>query len=436
MRRLLPLLTLPLLLCACAGGPPPAASTPVHGTASAAAAGARLPRDAEAPVILVSVDGMRNDYIDRGVTPTLQRLAAEGTRARFLRPSYPSITFPNHYTLVTGLHPDHHGVIANFMQDPQIPGALFSMFDPASNADARWWNDGKPLWTSVREAGGRAAAMFWVGSEAPVHGAHPEFWHPFDASLDSRARVDNVLGWLDLPPAQRPHFITLYFDIVDTAGHHHGPDSAEVDAALAEVDAALGRLLDGIHARGLGQSVNLLIAADHGMLATSPAQEIVLDDYLDASLIDTRWTGAYASFDPLPGGEAAAAALLGRHERFTCMTRDSIPARFGYGSHRRVPLYHCMADPGWQLTTRRMQQLRNYTLHGEHGYDNQLAQMHSPFIAWGPAFRAGHVIEGIDNVDVYPLLAHLLGITPAANDGRLEHTRDALRQPAAAEDAR
>jgi predicted AlkP superfamily pyrophosphatase or phosphodiesterase len=425
MRRLLPLLTLPLLLAACAGHSRLPEQPP---TVASALAPPRLPADVQAPVILVSIDGFRNDYTDRGLTPTLQRLIDTGTRARAMRPSYPSITFPNHYTLVTGLRPDHHGVIANFMRDPQIPGVMFSMFDRDTVGDARWWNDGKPLWTSVREAGGRAAAMFWVGSEAPVHGAKPEYWRPFDISVQPAQRVEQVLTWLDLPTDQRPHFITLYFDTVDTAGHLHGPDAVQTNAAIAQVDGALGQLLAGLEQRGLAGKVNLVVTSDHGMLATTPEHEIYLDDYIDASQIELTWTGAYAAFNPLPGGEAEAAKLLGQHEHFQCMTADQIPARFAYGSHRRVPRYHCPAAPGWQLTTREALKRKGHRLYGEHGYDNQLAQMQSPFIAWGPAFKPGHEIAAIDNVDVYPLLAHLVGVAPAANDGALERTADALRQ--------
>jgi len=431
MRRLLPLLTLPLLLSACSALPrSEAVPSNAPGHAGAAPIALRsLPARAEAPVILVSIDGMRNDYTERGITPALQGLIDSGTRARFLRPSYPSITFPNHYTLVTGLRPDRHGVIANFMRDPTIEGVRFSMFDRSTVGDARWWNDGKPLWTSVSEAGGRSAAMFWVGSEAPVHGRHPEFWHDFDITVSSAQRVDNVLGWLDLPATQRPHFITLYFDIVDTAGHRHGPQSPQVDAALREVDAAIGTLVAGLHARQLADKVNLLVASDHGMLDTSDAQTLYLDDHLDTALIDLTWTGAYAAFDVQPQGKAQAEALLGEHAHFSCMRREQIPARLAYGTHRRVPAYHCMAAPGWQLTTRAALQRKGHSLRGEHGYDNQLPAMQSPFIAAGPAFKSGHTIAGIDNVDIYPLLAHLLGITPADNDGDLQRTRDALRQP-------
>ena len=401
----------------------------VAGAPAATAAATSLPAQVQAPLILVSIDGMRNDYTARGLTPTLQYFSDHGTHAQFLRPSYPSITFPNHYTLITGLRPDRHGVIANFMRDPDIEGVTFSMFDRNTTGDARWWNDGKPLWTSVSEAGGRSAAMFWVGAEAPVHGRYPEYWHPFDIGVDSAQRVDNVLGWLDLPTAQRPHFITLYFDIVDTAGHRHGPDSAQLDAALVEVDDALARLLDGLRARRLDDRVNLVIASDHGMIATDDDKVLYLDDHLDTTLIQTIWTGAYAAFDALPAGRAQADALLGKHAHFECMTREQIPERLAYGKHRRVPRYHCMAAPGWQLTTRDAFQRKGHALRGEHGYDNQLPEMHSPFIAHGPAFKRGHRIAGIDNVDVYPLLAHLLGIEPSAHDGQLAHTRDALLQP-------
>ena len=418
------LLCTALALAGCASTP---AATEAATDAATAAAG--LPRDAQAPVILVSIDGFRNDYLQRGLTPTLAAMAANGVRAEYMRPSYPSITFPNHYTLVTGLRPDHHGVIANFMTDPDIPGVRFSMFDPATVGDERWWDGGKPLWTSVREQGGRAAAMFWVGSEAPVHGARPEFWRPFDIKVNSEQRVQQVLQWLALPAEQRPHFITLYFDKVDTIGHRHGPDSAELNAALGEVDAAMAELLAGIAAQGLQQKINIVVTSDHGMTNTSPAQQIYLDDLVDVSQLDFGWTGAYASFNALPGGEAAAQQLLsGSYPHITCMTREQIPARFEYGHHPRVPSYICSAELGWQVTTRQAEKRKGHELLGEHGYDNTLPDMYSPFIGHGPAFAQGVTIAPIDNVDIYPLLARLLNITPASNDGNPRHTDAALKR--------
>jgi len=414
-----------LLICAalallgCASAPAPT-DTP--------AIAAPMPQQAEAPVVLISIDGFRNDYLDRGLTPILSSMAAGGARAQYMRPSYPSITFPNHYTLVTGLRPDHHGVIANFMTDPEIPGVRFSMFDPATVGDERWWDDGKPLWTSVREQGGRAAAMFWVGSEAPVHGARPEFWRPFDIKVTSQQRVQQVLEWLALPATQRPHFITLYFDLVDTMGHRHGPDSNQLNSALGEVDSAIGELLAGIRTQGLQQKVNIVVTSDHGMTATSPDKQIYLDDFVDVSKLDFGWTGAYASFNALPGGEAAVAKLLtGSYPHFQCITREQIPARYEYGHHRRVPAYICTAELGWQVTTRQAEKRKGHELLGEHGYDNRLPDMYSPFIGYGPAFAQGVTIAPIDNVDVYPLLARLLHIQPATNDGNPRHTEAALK---------
>ncbi|AMJ57158.1 MULTISPECIES: ectonucleotide pyrophosphatase/phosphodiesterase [Stenotrophomonas] len=414
-----------LLLCAtlalagCATAP---------ATSNAPAPQASMPQEAQAPVLLISIDGFRNDYLDRGLTPTLAAMAAGGARAEYMRPSYPSITFPNHYTLITGLRPDHHGVIANFMTDPDIPGVRFSMFDPATVGDERWWDGGKPLWTSVREQGGRAAAMFWVGSEAPVHGARPEFWQPFDIKVTSQQRVQQVLQWLALPATERPHFITLYFDKVDTIGHRYGPDSAELNAALGEVDSAIGKLLAGIRTQGLQQKINIVVTSDHGMTATQPDRQIYLDDLIDVSKLDFGWTGAYASFNALPGGEAATRQLLaGTYPHINCITREQIPARFEYGHHRRVPAYICTAELGWQVTTRQAEKRKGHELLGEHGYDNTLPDMYSPFIAHGPAFAQGVTIAPIDNVDIYPLLARLLNITPARNDGNPHHTDAALK---------
>ncbi len=414
-----------LLLCAtlalagCATAP---------ATSNAPVPQASMPQEAHAPVLLISIDGFRNDYLDRGLTPTLAAMAAGGARAEYMRPSYPSITFPNHYTLITGLRPDHHGVIANFMTDPDIPGVRFSMFDPATVGDERWWDGGKPLWTSVREQGGRAAAMFWVGSEAPVHGARPEFWRPFDIKVTSQQRVQQVLQWLALPATERPHFITLYFDKVDTIGHRYGPDSAELNAALGEVDSAIGELLAGIRTQGLQQKINIVVTSDHGMTATQPDRQIYLDDLVDVSKLDFGWTGAYASFNALPSGEAAARQLLaGTYPHINCNTREQIPARFEYGHHRRVPAYICTAELGWQVTTRQAEKRKGHELLGEHGYDNTLPDMYSPFIGHGPAFAQGLTIAPIDNVDIYPLLARLLNITPARNDGNPHHTDAALK---------
>lgn len=212
-------------------------------------------------VILISMDGFRADYLDRGITPNLSRLAADGARGA-VRPSFPSKTYPNHYTLVTGLRPDRHGLVDNVMVDPLIPGVTFRLSDRTTVKDSRWWSDATPLWVTAERQGVIAASVFWPGSETAIQGAQPTYWLTFDQEVSAEARVDQVLAWLDLPVERRPGFISLYFDETDTAGHHDGPDSNGLNAAVAHTDAAIGRLTAGLAARSL--AADLMITADHG----------------------------------------------------------------------------------------------------------------------------------------------------------------------------
>ncbi|MBP6689460.1 MAG: alkaline phosphatase family protein, partial [Hyphomonadaceae bacterium] len=192
--------------------------------------------EGESITILISLDGFRPDYLDRGITPALSQLAADGVRAS-MRPSFPSVTFPNHYTLVTGLHPGRHGLVNNRMEDSQRPGVAFTLQDRSVASDEIWWADGTPIWVTAERQGVRTGTMFWPGSEYEIHGQRPSRYRNFDQSLPGFARTDVLLSWLDLPDAERPRFFTLYFDLVDTAGHRFGPDALETTDAIAEVDA-------------------------------------------------------------------------------------------------------------------------------------------------------------------------------------------------------
>ncbi|WP_366928790.1 ectonucleotide pyrophosphatase/phosphodiesterase [Phenylobacterium sp.] len=193
---------------------------------SAAPALAQAPKPAPKPVpltILISIDGFRTDYIQRGKTPALAAMAGDGVRAEAMRPSFPSLTFPNHYTLVTGLRPDEHGVVGNVMEDAARPGVVFMLNKPEIVHDPIWWDQAEPLWVTAEKAGVRTATMFWPGSDGPIHGVQPHDWRLFDKAVTDIQRVDQVLTWLDRPPAERPRFITLYFNAVDTAGHISAP---------------------------------------------------------------------------------------------------------------------------------------------------------------------------------------------------------------------
>ncbi len=374
-------------------------------------------------VILVSMDGFRADYLDRGLTPNLSRLAAEGARG-VVRPSFPSKTFPNHYTLVTGLRPDRHGIVDNNMRDPRIPGAIFKMSDKAVVNDPRWWNGAIPLWVSAERVGLKTAPMFWPGSEVEIQGVRPTYWLAFDQVMTGETRVDQLLAWLDLPDADRPAFLTLYFDETDTAGHHDGPESPGLNAAVAHTDAMIGRLTAGLQARGL--AADLVITSDHGMAATSPERAIYLEDILPPEAGERLGMGPFMTMTPAPGRESEVEkALLTPHKHMTCWRKGQIPARFHYGRHRRVPPFFCLAQTGWEITTRAWVAQRPIG-GGNHGYDPSAPEMAAVFVAHGPNIRRGVRLRAVDNVDVYPLVARLLGVRPEKSDGKLSGLDRAL----------
>jgi predicted AlkP superfamily pyrophosphatase or phosphodiesterase len=391
-----------------------------------------VPAPTAAPsLILVSIDGFRPDYLDRGMTPNLSALARDGVRAE-MRPSFPSLTFPNHYALVTGLRPDRNGIVNNQMEDPDHPGVVFTLRDRAVNTLPYWWEDATPLWVSAEQQGVRSATMFWPGSEVAIHGIRPRDWVLFDQALPSSARVDTVLQWLDRPASERPRFITLYFDTVDTAGHRFGPDSAELNVAVEDVDRAIGLLLEGLSQRGLRDNTNIVIVSDHGMTPISAEQTVDMDAIVPPGRLRYVWPPSQlAGIAPNEGETAEVeAAVLGRHGHVECWRRGALPAAFHGGRHRRTPPIVCMADVGWTLLSSAYP--RPYPVSGgAHGYDPDDPSMAALFLAQGPAFARDVRLQPFDNVDVYPLLANLIIVTPTESiDGDLSALRSALSQAA------
>jgi len=408
MRRAILLALLCFVAAACSGVAPRAADT------------------ARTPLILVSIDGFRADYLARGRTPTLAALAADGVRAEALKPAFPTLTFPNHYTLVTGLYPDHHGIVNNRMTDPAFEHG-FVYKEQATIDDPRWWG-GEPLWVSAEKQGVRSATMFWPGSTVAIAGVRPTYWKPFDGKVAPDARVDQVLAWLDLPAARRPRFLTLYFEQVDHEGHEHGPESAEVDAALADVDAALARLVDGLRARGRLDATDLVVVSDHGQAATSPERRTYLDDIVPLADVDVANYGILAGIEPHAGKTAEIErALLRPHPHMQCWRKGEVPARLHYGTHPRIPSLLCLAEHGGNITSHGYDDKGGHYSPGEHGYDNDDPAMRALFVARGPDFRRGAVVPEFDNVDVYPLLAKLLGVAPRPNDGDVAAVAGLLR---------
>lgn len=386
----------------------------------------------ERVVILISLDGFRPDYLDRGVTPNLSRLAATGVTAA-MRPSFPTKTFPNHWSLVTGKVPDHHGIVANRMEDPARPGEVFTM----ASDDPFWWNEAEPIWVMAERAGIRTATMFWPGANVgwggskpkghgPVAGgARPSDWQQFNEAVSNEQRVNAVLDWLRRPPTIRPRFVTLYFDTVDTAGHEFGPDDPHTDAALREADAHIGRLVTGL--KQLRVDADLVLVADHGMAPTSSERTIALDQLAPPALYRIIEHGPYAALAPTDGNADALWAALSRPApNHQCWRKSEIPEALRYGRHNRVPAILCLARQGWLITPTAPAAPFSG---GAHGYDQRDPAMAALFIGHGRSFVRGKRIDPFDNVAVTPLLRHLLGLPERADlDGTTRPFAEALKQ--------
>ncbi len=379
-------------------------------------------------VVLISLDGFRDDYFERFPTPHLHRLAARGVRARWMVPVFPSNTFPSHYSMATGLVPARHGIVDNHFIDPS-DGARFRYSDTATSRRSRWWQ-GEPVWVTAERQGLRAAAYFWPGTDVEIGGVRPSRWKPFDVRVPNADRVDSVLAWLQLPPADRPRFVTLYFSDVDHWGHETGPDSPELAAAVGRVDSMLGRLVGGLERARLAGAVSLVIVSDHGMAPLSAERVLVLDAYLDRGRVTALSLGATISLRPAPRdgmpADSIAAALAAVPHLFV-YPREGTPARWRYRDNPRISDVVGVAEAGWTVTTRAAVAAGRVPRAGAHGFDNADPTMRALFVAAGPAFRRGVVVEPFTNLHVYELLCRILGLRPAPNDGSLDSVRAMLR---------
>lgn len=380
-------------------------------------------RDLRPTVILISLDGFRSDYPEKYEAPNLTSLARDGVQARWMIPSFPTKTFPNHYTIATGLYPQNHGIVENTIFDKRF-NAVFTMDKREEVQNGRWWL-GEPIWITAEKQGQRTAPFFFPGSEAEIAGTRPTYWKPYDGKLRNEARVDMILSWLDLPLSERPTFLSLYFSDVDHAGHEFGPDSSETRDAVRKVDNDLGRLIDGLKTRDIFAQVNLIIISDHGMATQDPNNAIILDELVDTKNLtdEVIWTGEIVGIFPKDGREDAIyetlKAKLPPHAKV--YRKAEMPARFHYSNSPRIAPLLVLADEGWVLTTRKRfeekSEDRRNGSRGGHGYDNELASMRAIFVGHGPAFKKGRLIEPFENIHVYNVMSRILGLRPEPNDG-------------------
>ncbi|KAG7262050.1 hypothetical protein CRUP_017803 [Coryphaenoides rupestris] len=313
-------------------------------------------------LLLVSFDGFRWDYVDRVPTPNFHDLQREGVKVEVVENAYITKTFPNHYSLVTGLYTETHGIVANEMFDP-VFNRSFSM-ETDSIYDPRWWEQAVPLWVTNQRAGGRSGAAMWPGSDVKIHGVYPTRYLPYNASVPFGVRVHQLIEWFTAPDQEAVDFGVLYWEEPDESGHNLGPESSLMDGVIVDIDEKLGFLRNELKKAGLYERLNLVVTSDHGMTQLSPDKIIELDLYVSRDL--------YTWVDKSP-----VVGLLPKEV-------------------------------------------------GNHGYNNTLPSMHPVFLAQGPAFRQDYVKKTMRSVDLYPLMCHILGVPPLPNNGSLANVRDLL----------
>ena len=375
-------------------------------------------------VVLVSLDGFRWDYAKRDGATHLLALGKHGVWApEGMLPSYPSLTFPNHFTIVTGLYPEHHGLVANGFWD-ETKQARYGISDSKAVTDGSWYS-GTPLWSLAESQGMRTACFFWPGSEAKIAGFQPTYYLKFDDKIDDTARIEQVMAWLRLPEMDRPHFITLYYSEPDHEGHEFGPDAPETKAAVLKVDGLIGKLKAGLDATGL--PIDLVVVSDHGM-AKVQGGWITLDQFAD-----------------LTGFENAGSLLYGKTEedrarvynqlkkassQFVVYRRKDVPPELNYSQNPREgdPVVIATGPYAIRAHAPPTDKPDQPPIPGAHGYDpRKLPEMKASFFAAGPDIVEGKTVQPFENVNLYPWLAHLLGLTPPKTDGSLNVLAGTLR---------
>ena len=370
-------------------------------------------------VIVVSFDGFRWDYQDLYETPNFDLLQNNGVKAKYLISSFPTKTFPNHYTLATGLYPDHHGIINNSFYAPDLDG-IYRIGDRemVANPDAYF---GEPIWVTAEKQGVRSASYFWVGSEADIMGISPTYWYAYDESVPYLARVDELISWLKKPVKERPGLLFLYFDEPDGIAHHYGPEHVETGEMVTYLDSVLGYLRSEIANLEYADLINLIVVSDHGMGPVSPDKYVNLYEY-----IKEEWTTSVIGGNPVyliqpaAGCADSITAVLDQVDGVFAWQKGDIPPHLHYGNNPRFPGIVVVADSLWSIGTRPGPS--GYT-GGAHGYDNTFSDMNTIFYAEGPAFKEDYISAPFSNVEVYGIIAEILGLDPAPTDGDPENVR-------------
>ncbi len=366
-------------------------------------------------VVLVSMDGFRYDYVEKYKLPNLKRIATEGVSAEAMIPVFPSKTFPNHYSIVTGLYPEKHGIVSNSFYDPDR-NQNYRIGDRSKVEDGSWYA-GTPLWVLAEKQGMRAASFFWVGSEADIQGVRPSYYFNYDSSILNCHRVEQVINWLKLPEDQRPHFITLYFSDIDSKGHDYGPDSEELAEVLVEIDKTIADL--DLKLSALDLEVNLIITSDHGMIRIDQEQPIRIDKIIDLSDFYTISNGTnYMLYGKEPAKiDQAFEQLQAVASNFEVYRKSDMPDYLHYKNNNRIGDLLIIAQAPYVIADNPILPRSP----GTHGYDSRSTEeMMTIFYAKGPAFQSNMRIEPFENIHIYPMITSILGLHHGPIDGDIQ----------------
>ena len=374
-------------------------------------------------VLLVSFDAFRWDYDSIYNTPNINRLADDGVSAEKFIPCFPSNTFPNHYSIATGLYPDHHGIVNNSFYAPDL-GLSYRISDRKAVENPDFYK-GEPVWVTAMKQGMVTASFFWVGSEAPVEGMHPTYWKVYNESVTYSERIDTVIKWFGYPLRKRPRLVTLYFDEPDATSHDFGPVATETGKVVTRLDSLLGVLRSKLSSLPVGKRVNLILLSDHGMSAVSDRKYNNLRDIIPERLAKSVNGGnPFYMIDPAEGKDDSILMLINKTRGVKAWRKSNLPSEWHYGTNPRITEILAVADSGWYLGMR--PNTREFT-GGAHGYDNANGDMAGIFFASGPAFKKDYTVEKLNNIDVYNLICSILKLEPARNDGDISHIKSLLK---------
>lgn len=373
-------------------------------------------------LVVLSMDGFRWDYPEHYATPHLDSIASYGVKAKSLQPSFPSKTFPNHYTIATGLFPANHGIVMNSFTDPELGRYRLSDREAVQNPDFYF---GEPIWVTAEKQHVRSACFYWPGSEAPIKGYYPGIWKKYDESVPYESRMDSIISWLRLPVEQRPHLIMWYFDEPDHVGHNFGPAHPNTRETVEKLDSLVGVFCTKVNTLDSKDSINLVFTSDHGMGKIVGDRAFNLRSCLKDGWVKKVEAGnPVVMIQPEEGYLDSVVSTLQKVEHMHVYTKKTMPKSFHYTNSDRIFEVVCVADSSWSIFWDRAA----FPSGGTHGYDPVNKDMHAIFYGIGPAFKQGYVQPAFQNIHLYSLFAKILNLSPAPTDGSLDEVKELLKE--------